>query len=92
MKHMHLIAYDITRNKTRNRVAELLEQYGTRINLSVFECMITHRQKQEIIRQISELINPKTDSVRIYFICSACYAKSIIIGRPDPPDQYMVFV
>ena len=92
MKQLYLIAYDISRNKTRNKVADLLAQYGERINLSVFECFLTVKQKERIIEELRKLINPKTDSIRIYFICSKCYSKSIVIGRSDPPEDYSVFI
>ncbi len=92
MKQLYLIAYDISKNRTRNKIADLLAQYGERINLSVFECLLTAKQKEHIIEELHKLINPKTDSIRIYFICSACYSKSIVIGRPDPPEDYSVFI
>ena len=92
MKQLYLIAYDISKNKIRNKVADLLTQYGERINLSVFECMLTVKQKEKIIDELDKLINPKTDSIRIYFICSLCYSKSMVLGRSDPPDDYSVFI
>ena len=92
MKNLYLIAYDISSNKMRNKIAELLEQYGERINLSVFECMLSHRQKEEIIDTLGSMINPQTDSIRVYFICKTCYGKSTVIGREEPPGEYYTFI
>ncbi len=92
MKQLYLIAYDISQNKARNKAADLLAQYGERINLSVFECMLTQKQKDQIIDQLEAMINPKTDSIRIYFICNQCYSKSIVLGRSDPPEDYSIFI
>ena len=34
----YTVAYDITDDKRRNRVAKILKDFGTRIQYSVFEC------------------------------------------------------
>lgn len=36
-----VIVYDICDNKRRYKIAKLLRQYGSPVNLSVFECMLT---------------------------------------------------
>ena len=43
-KRFVVIAYDITKTKTRNSVVKKVLRYGGRINLSVFECMLTDSQ------------------------------------------------
>ncbi len=91
MKNLYLIAYDISNNKKRNKVAELLEQYGERINLSVFECMLTHKQVDELSEKLKQMI-AKTDSIKIYFICKSCYAKSRSIGQRDYPGEINIFI
>jgi CRISPR-associated protein Cas2 len=39
-----IVAYDVEDNRQRDKIAKLLEKYGIRINLSVFECMFTDTQ------------------------------------------------
>ena len=73
---MTVVAYDIANDKRRNRIVKLLEQYGTRINFSVFECMLTRRQKSDLIMEISEMIDEKHDQVVFYAICVDCYTKT----------------
>jgi CRISPR-associated protein Cas2 len=83
-KKFTIIAYDITRDNKRVKVAALLEQYGTRRNKSVFECMVTESQLKRITTGITKLINPKTDTVLIYRVCLSCYLQSETIGRQTP--------
>ena len=64
-KHLIFIAYDI------------LEHFGKRINLSVFECMMTDTQLRNISEFIGMKINKKTDYVAYYPICRNCYTKVI---------------
>ena len=39
-KEFYVIAYDVTNDKRRRKVSELLEEWGVRVNFSVFECEI----------------------------------------------------
>ena len=39
----YTVAYDITDDKRRNRVAKILKDFGTRIQYSVFECNTDRR-------------------------------------------------
>ena len=73
-KHMVVIAYDITDDK-------LLEQYGSRINYSVFECMITHKEQNQLLLAAADIIDPKCDQVSVYHVCADCYAKTEYLPR-----------
>ncbi|MDE6681783.1 MAG: CRISPR-associated endonuclease Cas2, partial [Muribaculaceae bacterium] len=68
-KNFVVIAYDIADDRRRNKVMKVLEKVGTRINLSVFECMLTDRQFEKLKKDIYDKINIKEDSVAYYPIC-----------------------
>lgn len=74
-KNFIVVAYDISDDKRRSRVMKLLEQVGKRINLSVFECMVTDSTLQQLKNDIGRKINRKEDYVVIYPICMNCYTK-----------------
>ncbi len=78
---LYVISYDITENKTRNKVSKILEGYGKRIQYSVFECEISEKLFEKLYEQLLEqTINSKTDSIRIYRLCSKCASECITIG------------
>ena len=58
-----LIIYDIVDNKRRTKFAKLLEGYGTRVQKSAFEAMLSQKSYEK-----PHYINPASgeDSVRIY--------------------------
>jgi len=91
MKKIYVIAYDIHSNKRRNKVAELLEKHGRRINLSVFECPLTFYEYENILYEIHHLINPRTDTVKIYPLTRDCYARSIVFGRRSDESDFSMF-
>lgn len=63
-----LIIYDIVDNKRRTKFAKLLEGYGTRVQKSAFEAMLSQKSYEKLVREIPHYINPASgeDSVRIY--------------------------
>lgn len=70
-----VVAYDISNSNKRSKVAKILDKYGTRVNLSVFECMLTKPKLLELKNKIETLIDSKTDSCVYYSICVDCYCK-----------------
>ena len=75
-----LIAYDITSTRRRNRLVRLLSDYGSRVNLSVFECCFERAAYDEFREKVARLINPRFDSVLFYELCLNCQRRSVKIG------------
>ena len=72
-----VVAYDISDDKRRNKVARILTRHGKRINNSVFECMFTDVQFKKTKEQIAKLIDRDDDSVAYYPICVGCFTKAV---------------
>jgi CRISPR-associated protein Cas2 len=88
-----VIAYDITDDDRRRKVSETLENYGKRVQESVFECHLTPVQREELEGRIMALIDAVEDNVRYYRVCQDCVAQTTVVG-PVPlttdPDYYLV--
>jgi CRISPR-associated protein Cas2 len=67
-----LVSYDIVNDRTRTAVSNVLENYGTRVQKSVFECVITDKQFLELRDKLERLIDHEWDSVRYYRLCKRC--------------------
>ena len=76
-KKFVVIAYDITKTKIRNKVVKLVLKYGGRVNLSVFECMLTDSQLEKLQGDIGKLIDTKTDQLAYYTLCVDCFTKIV---------------
>jgi len=73
MKFEHyVVAYDISDNKRRNKVYNLLKSWGEPVNLSVFECEFDKNKLPDIRKEILKLINGKTDIIIYYPLCLNC--------------------
>jgi CRISPR-associated protein Cas2 len=79
---LYIFCYDISSHKNRTKVAQLLEEYGQRVNKSVFECMLTSRQKKTLLTQIQPWVNPKTDNILLYPLCKACMDRAEYLHPP----------
>ncbi len=88
-----VVTYDIADDDRRRRVSETLENYGTRVQESVFECHLTPAQRTELQERIEGLITAEEDNVRYYRVCQDCLAQSLVVG-PVPlttdPDYYLI--
>lgn len=62
----YLITYDICCHKRRNKVSDLLEGYGQRVQYSVFECVLSSQKYKELKRRLAPHIDQTQDSLRFY--------------------------
>ncbi len=68
---LYLISYDVStespagRRRLR-RVAKLCEDYGTRVQNSVFECVLEYADFIRLKQQLSDIIEAEEDSLRFY--------------------------
>jgi CRISPR-associated protein Cas2 len=74
-KHFVVVAYDISDDRRRTRLHDLLEDYGTPAQYSVFECLLTEKQMAQMQRRVRSKIKVTQDSVRYYHLCENCRAK-----------------
>jgi len=82
-----LISYDIPDNKRRTKIAKILEDYGERVQYSVFECQISAKHLQRLGKELEEVMNKEEDSIRLYRLCQECVAKIEPRGRAKPPAE-----
>lgn len=90
----YVVVYDIPDDRRRNRIAQILEGYGERVQYSVFECLLTERQFEELWQALGKRIEGKEDSIRAYRLCDLCAGQTRSLGQPKPsaevPEVYIV--
>lgn len=67
-----LVAYDITDPKRLHRVACICEDWGLRIQYSVFECRLETTAFDHFWTELTAAIDAKTDRLVAYKICTKC--------------------
>lgn len=80
-----LITYDVNTEseagrKRLRRVAKECVNYGSRVQNSVFECIVDNAQSVMLKERLREMIDEKLDSVRFYYLGNHYTAKVDHIG------------
>ena len=81
------VSYDIVNDRTRSRVMKFLKDFGTRVQLSVFECDLNDEQIQKMKAGVEKLIDKKEDRVRYYRLCKGCIKRVAISGWGEVPGD-----
>ncbi|NSW92363.1 MAG: CRISPR-associated endonuclease Cas2 [Firmicutes bacterium] len=70
---MVLITYDVNTEdadgkKRLRKVAKQCQNYGQRVQNSIFECLVDPVQFAQLKRNLEQIIEPNKDSLRYYFL------------------------
>ncbi len=66
-----LISYDVSTETVAGRrrlrkVAQACQDFGQRVQKSVFECSVNESQFEEVVRRLLDIIEKTEDSLRVY--------------------------
>ena len=93
-----LITYDVQTSssgggKRLRHVAKKCEQYGVRVQYSVFECIVDHTQLRQLEIDLEKIINHDRDSIRIYRLGKNYKNKVTHIGAKESlkVDEPLIF-
>lgn len=86
-----LITYDVNITspqgaKRLRNVAKSCQNYGKRVQNSVFECIVTEAQLVQLKAQLHGIIDEKQDSIRFYILGSNWRRKVDLLGKNDSVD------
>lgn len=86
-----LVSYDVSTEgsgqRRLRRVARACQDYGQRVQYSVFECIIDPAQWAVLRQRLIDEIDPKKDSLRFYFLGSNWKHRVEHIGAKKAIDQ-----
>ena len=75
-----LVAYDIANPKRLTRVAKVCEDFGVRVQYSIFECRLEEPDFQKFWRQLLQEIEDKEDRLVAYKIDANCAKETLTAG------------
>ena len=82
-----LVAYDVATDTTvgqrrLRQVAKTCEGFGQRVQKSVFECVVSDGELALLEARLDRLIDPASDSLRIYRLLEPRDRYLTVCGRP----------
>jgi len=89
-----LVSYDIPDDRRRVKIAKTLEDFGERVQYSVFECELEQQHLDRLRNRLGMLVEEDDDSIRFYLLCARCKGSIEVLGRgevpSEPPEVYIV--
>jgi len=87
-----IVSYDVATDEGKGqrrlrRVAKACEDYGQRVQYSVFECIVNPAQWTKLKERLISEINHDKDSLRFYYLGSNWHHRVEHIGAKAPIDQ-----
>lgn len=89
---LYLVAYDIRNPRRLRRVAKVCEDYGVRVEYSVFECDLPEDLFQRMWRDLGREIDVKEDALLGYRICGSCVEKIESMGLVPRPQKTLLYM
>lgn len=92
---MYIVSYDMSSDRLRQKMSKELENYGKRVQYSVFECRITEKQMNTLYQKMVRIMQEEpTGNVRIYNLCKNCEEKVRTIGikEEEPSDDDIIII
>lgn len=87
---MVLVSYDVAQDengaKRLRRIAKTCQNYGQRVQYSVFECLVDPGQWSELRNKLLKQYNPKFDSLRFYFLGANWQRRVEHVGAKESID------
>ena len=77
---MQIVMYDIASDRRLYRVERICEDYGVRIQQSVFECGLSEKDFADMWQRLADTIDEDEDRVTCYSICSGCLKRKRTMG------------
>lgn len=86
-----IVSYDVSTEeggqRRLRRVARACQDYGQRVQYSVFECMVNPAQWTFLRERLVSEIDPEKDSLRFYYLGSNWKRRVEHVGVRKSPDQ-----
>ncbi len=86
-----IVSYDISEDKRRTKIHDILSSYGQWMQYSLFECELSKTEYALLRSRLNKIIDSDIDSIRFYFLCSCCQNKVERIGGEAVRDHTVFF-
>lgn len=95
MRSTYVVTYDICEPKRLRQVFRLMRGYGDHLQLSVFRCELSARERVELISKISKTIKHDEDQVLFFSLGPAGGVRTeeiYYVGRVYQHEQHAAVV
>ena len=91
-KQFIVVVYDISNDRRRTKLHNVLLDYGSPVQYSVFECLLDKEGLHRMKRAVGRVIRPRVDRVRYYYLCQGCLKKVEVTSGVEVLSEEEVIV
>jgi len=88
----YIVSYDIPDTPRRTRIAKILEDFGDRVQYSVFECLLEKELLEKMVDRLEKVVKAEEDSVRVYALCANCEKVIKVIGQGEVTKEEKYYI
>lgn len=81
-KNWYLVCYDIREPKRWRKVYKLLQGYGESVQLSIFRCWLSQRDREKLRWELEKILEVE-DSLLLAGLCHRCVERIQLCNRPE---------
>lgn len=83
---VRIVAYDVAGSYRLRRVAAICEDYGCRLQKSIFRCTLSEERFMCLRERLMRVLNPDEDRLLIITLDENCADRVWSVGRGAVPD------
>jgi len=87
-----VVSYDISDDRRRRKVMKAMEDFGARVQFSVFECRLLPSEIEKLKRRLRPYVHTAQDSIRFYFIGAEDVGRIQVMGGGKVTEDRQFFV
>jgi len=88
----YIVSYDIPDDPRRTKISKILEDFGDRVQYSVFECLLDQDLLEKMIERLEKVVKEDEDSVRVYALCANCEKVIKVIGQGEVTKEEKYYI
>lgn len=82
--HFYVVSYDIPNDRRRAKTAKILEDFGERVQYSVFFCRLRTKDFQRLQQRLKKVHLAEEDDVRFFTLCESCQRRAQVWSKRKP--------
>ncbi len=88
MSGFYVICFDVRDERRLLKVSDALENFGCRVQRSLFECYLDGAELKALKEKLAGLLDPAEDQVRYYILCPKDRAGIVIDGEGEVTKEH----
>ena len=91
-KQFLVVSYDLSDDRRRRNVMKTLEDFGRRVQYSVFECLLLPSEIAKLKQRLKPQVKEPGESIRFYFVGAEDVGRIQIIGSGKVTEEKVVYI